>query len=605
MKEFESKLDYALQASKEGWSVIPLHSNKKTPARPWKQRQVEPFNPDNIKEMWATDPDYNIGIVTGRLSGISVLDVDGKKGFDSLNDAGISLPKTFTVKTKRGFHYYYQYHPDIQNSNGILPKVDLKSDGGLIVGAGSMVEGVQYSVYDDCPIAEWKNPPPILLKTSQIPKGQVQENKDSPSDTNPLLGLGDIIPEGQRDQTLFNIALVLMKEKNFTEEECLRLVNVLNDNYTVSKEDPEVYARLSQAQVAQKVRQASAYAVGEPLPIFLGSDLVAKPVEWLLPGRIPFGKLSMLAGFSGVGKSLALTSLMSSLSTGDELPDGSTRAPMKTLYITAEDGAEDTIRVRADDMGGDPDMYYVLSHSDMSAKGLSTNFNNPKTLKDLRAFIVANDIGFMIFDPITSFAGSLDSRGDILVRKFLLQFSDMADTTGCAILGILHFNKDRKAESLLQRISGSHAFTAVPRVVLVIRDSPGDDSRKLLEVHKNNLYQKLSPIGFKIEPILDEDDEPVDGRSCISWEGELEDAASTKPIRKRLAPKAVRAKKFLRDVLHDGGISSLEITKQAKQLDISEDTLRKAREDLGIVVKKHGRADGSRGIDHATWELPA
>ena len=99
MEEFESKLDYALQACKEGWSVIPLHSNKKTPARPWKQRQVEPFSPDEIKEMWATDPDYNIGIVTGRLSGISVLDVDGKKGFDSLNDAGISVPKTFTVKT--------------------------------------------------------------------------------------------------------------------------------------------------------------------------------------------------------------------------------------------------------------------------------------------------------------------------------------------------------------------------------------------------------------------------------------------------------------------------------------------------------------------------
>ena len=93
-----NKLDFALEAVGQGFSVVPASPSSKIPHIRLKAYQEEPMDKAALREYWASNPDYNIGIVTGRVSGITVVDVDGPTGEESLAKAGIHLPDTYVVR---------------------------------------------------------------------------------------------------------------------------------------------------------------------------------------------------------------------------------------------------------------------------------------------------------------------------------------------------------------------------------------------------------------------------------------------------------------------------------------------------------------------------
>ena len=166
-----NKLDFALDAVGQGFSVVPVSPNSKVPYIKWKAYQQERLGETALGEYWSSNPDYNIGIVTGRVSGITVVDVDGPTGEESLAKAGIHLPDTYVVRTPHGWHYYYRYDPAIRNGVGVLEKVDIRSDRGLVLGVGSEIDGVRYQVHQDMPIATLK-PVPALFKAHDRPQAQ-------------------------------------------------------------------------------------------------------------------------------------------------------------------------------------------------------------------------------------------------------------------------------------------------------------------------------------------------------------------------------------------------------------------------------------------------
>ena len=134
----------------EGKSVIP--TNGKIPLVKWEEFQTRLVNEETI-EMWFEQmPTANIGIVTGKISGITVIDVDGEKGQASLKT--IFLPPTYTVKTPKGWHLYFKYHPDYPQGVGILPGIDIRNNGGFVVAPPSIINELFYETVADVEYAE-------------------------------------------------------------------------------------------------------------------------------------------------------------------------------------------------------------------------------------------------------------------------------------------------------------------------------------------------------------------------------------------------------------------------------------------------------------------
>ena len=164
-KQTKSRKALALQCAKRGWSVAPLHtasdghcscrkgsSCAHAGKHPRTQNGFRDATTDRpqIKEWWSESPEANIGIATGAVSGIFVVDIDGKAGKRTLHDLESrygELPPTVTVKTGRGRHFYFRLNGgQIRNSAGRLGKgIDVRGDGGYVVGAGSVHRsGVKY-----------------------------------------------------------------------------------------------------------------------------------------------------------------------------------------------------------------------------------------------------------------------------------------------------------------------------------------------------------------------------------------------------------------------------------------------------------------------------
>jgi len=128
-----------------GRSILPLISNDKKPNGSWLKYQKERMTPEEAYKYFEDNPDANIGMVTGEISGITVIDIDGEDGVKALKEANINLPPTSVVKTPKGWHYYYKYHPELKQGANRLNKVDIRNDGGYVVIPPSIVGGVHYS----------------------------------------------------------------------------------------------------------------------------------------------------------------------------------------------------------------------------------------------------------------------------------------------------------------------------------------------------------------------------------------------------------------------------------------------------------------------------
>ncbi len=134
----------AMDYLSRGWSVIPVQERAKRPAIAWKAFQTECVSEETLHEWFRRSPNYNVAIVTGKLSGIVVLDVDpkhgGNKSLRELEHEHGALPRTVQSVTGGGGRHYYFAHPggEVRNRAGILPGIDLRGDGGCIVAPPSV-----------------------------------------------------------------------------------------------------------------------------------------------------------------------------------------------------------------------------------------------------------------------------------------------------------------------------------------------------------------------------------------------------------------------------------------------------------------------------------
>jgi putative DNA primase/helicase len=215
------------------------------------------------------------------------------------------------------------------------------------------------------------------------------------------------------------------------------------------------------------------------------ADIQTKPIDWHWPGWLARGKLHLLAGTKTTGKSAIALRLMATTTRSAEWPDG-TEAPMgDTLIWSAEDDAEDTIKPRFL-AGGDPGRFNIIRKMRLP-NGSMIPFDPSIHLAELKeAARALPELKMVVIDPVVMvIPGDADSHKNTETRRGLQPLVDFAEDLRAALIGFTHFSKGTKDLDPIERVSGSLAFTAIPRVILGAWMDPETDERHLMRIASN------------------------------------------------------------------------------------------------------------------------
>lgn len=338
------------------------------------------------------------------------------------------------------------------------------------------------------------------------------------------------------------------------------------------------------------------------------ASVIPRAVRWLWKGRIPRGKVSIIAGDPGLGKSQVCASLASVVTNGGLWPVDRTPCEQGSVVIlSAEDDPEDTIRPRLEAAGADVSRVTILQavrYQNDDAVTAERGFNLGEDMAKLRDLLMAlEDVRLVVIDPVSAYLGTLDSHKNAEVRAMLMPLSSLAAVTDCSILLVSHLTKGQ-AGSVLARIQGSMAFGAAARAVWGVTKDHDNAQRRLFMPMKNNLGRDDTGLAYSIESYrleAPEDDEPIE-TSRIMWEPEQvtispEDAFSSH-VSDEGRSAITEAKEFLRDALLQGPMQVSEIQKLSRIAGHVWITIKRAQSALKIKAEKTGFGGGW------SWKLP-
>ncbi|MCH8839297.1 MAG: AAA family ATPase [Planctomycetes bacterium] len=335
-------------------------------------------------------------------------------------------------------------------------------------------------------------------------------------------------------------------------------------------------------------------------------DVRSAEVRWLWPGKIPAGKLTMLIGDPGLGKSLLALDIAARVSQGDPWPDDPPHAPLRkpadVLLLSAEDDASDTLRPRLEAHGANLRRITLLEGCEKS-QGLTrerVRFSLVDMLDKLEQSIESvDDCRLVVVDPISAYLQGIDANRNADVRALLAPLTQLAQKYRVAVLAVNHLNKNLGGP-LIYRSLGSLAFAAAARAVWAIVRDPRDRERRIIFPVKNNLASDSRALAFRLEPC------DQFGTAQIRWETKplvMDNPAallgnypaSRTPL--LLRPRMI-AMQWLRRQLTSGQRASNELLATARHENIAEKTLRRAFHELGGTARK-------APAGHWVWMLPS
>ncbi len=319
------------------------------------------------------------------------------------------------------------------------------------------------------------------------------------------------------------------------------------------------------------------------------SRVAADTVHWLSPGRLAAGKITVLDGDPGLGKSTLLCELAARITRGEALPGGQPGPPRTVMILSAEDDLHDTIRPRIDAAGGDPRrVVSFLAVPDGSQFGRP--FVIPGDVSVLESIVLRTETALVIVDPLMAYLHRRhNANSDQDVRRALAALKTLGERTGAAIVVVRHLNKSAGANPLY-RGGGSIGIIGAARCGLLVAPDPDDPQRRILAATKGNLGQPPPSLAFRLEPV------PHLGVTRIVWEGEsslsaaaLLQASSESPeTRSALA----EARAWLREALTSGPRPTNEVRQEAAIHGIASQTLKVARKAEGIIARKEQSVGG-------------
>jgi predicted ATP-dependent serine protease len=298
------------------------------------------------------------------------------------------------------------------------------------------------------------------------------------------------------------------------------------------------------------------------------SEVQSREIEWLWYPFIPYGKLTIIQGDPGDGKTTMVLNLAAKLSKGEQMDEGMNIAePTTVIYQTAEDGLADTVKPRLELAGADCERIVVIDESDKSLSMADER---------LEEAIQKTKARLLILDPIQAYlGGEMDMNRANEARDMTKKLGALAEKYKCAIVLIGHMNK-ASGNKAAYRGMGSIDFFAVARSVLLVGRVEGEPELRAVVQIKNNLAVFGHPKAFALS------------ESGFRWIGDYD--ITVDEVLGGIAPKANKmeqAKIMLRELAETrNAVQSSEVFEMADEQGISKRTMENAKKELGIRAKK-------------------
>ncbi len=297
-------------------------------------------------------------------------------------------------------------------------------------------------------------------------------------------------------------------------------------------------------------------------------DIKCENVEWLWYPFVPYGKITIIQGDPGEGKTTLVLQMIAKLTRGETIINEETKEPINVIYQTAEDGLSDTIKPRL-----------VAANADCSKVLVIDDKETPLTMLDVRLekAIAETSARLVVLDPIQGFLGAdVDMHRANEIRPVMKHIAEIAEKYRCAIILVGHMNKCNMGKSAYRGL-GSIDFQAAARSVLIvgrIKDEP--EIRVVCQI-KNSLAPEAKSIAFKLSE-----------KNGFEWLGECDVKAEELLCGTAKGMKQKTAVHFLEDTLSKGKMAQTKIAELAEEKGISNKTLRNAKKSLDIKASKIG-----------------
>lgn len=316
-------------------------------------------------------------------------------------------------------------------------------------------------------------------------------------------------------------------------------------------------------------------------------------IHWAWPGWLALGKLTILAGAGGTGKTTLTIGLAAVLTSGGRWPDGELCRERRSVIIwSSEDDASDTIVPRLMAAGADLKKVYILQGR-INGLGETHPFDPAKDIDLLAAELERiGDVGMIMIDPIVSaVAGDMHRAND--VRRALQGLVDLAEQYGCAVLGITHFSKGSAGNNPAERVLGSQAFGALARTVLVAAKQEDSDLRVLARA-KSNIACDDGGCSYSIEECSVGDSITT---TRVLWGDKIEGSAreilaDVERVENEEVSEKQDAEHFLFILLGGGPVPVKQIKADAAGAGHAWRTVERAKKSLGVEAVKVGLKDG-------------
>ena len=295
-------------------------------------------------------------------------------------------------------------------------------------------------------------------------------------------------------------------------------------------------------------------------------DVEIESVSWLWYPFIPYGKVTIIQGDPGEGKTTLVLQIIARLTKGESIIDEKEKTPINVIYQTAEDGLADTIKPRL--LSADADCSKVLVIDDR---------DTPLTMRDARLeqAIIETNAKLVVLDPIQGFLGAdVDMHRANEIRPIMKHISELAEKYKCAIILIGHMNKCSVGKSAYRGL-GSIDFQAAARSVLIVGRIKDEPEIRVVCQTKSSLAPEAKAVAFRLSE-----------KNGFEWVGEYDVSADDLLSGTAKGTKKQAAMDFLESLLSGGQMSQTEIMELAERKSIAEKTLRNAKEALGIKSKR-------------------
>jgi hypothetical protein len=336
----------------------------------------------------------------------------------------------------------------------------------------------------------------------------------------------------------------------------------------------------------------------------LVSDVETEHVTWLWRGWLALGKISVLDGDPGLGKSATTLDIAARVSTGRPFPDGSEceTGAGGVVILSAEDGLADTIKPRLEAAGADTSRISSL-RTVWEGRGQQKHertLSVPEDIPLIEREVRRVEAKLVIVDPLMAFLPKkIDAHKDQDVRRALAPLASMAERTGVALQVVRHLSKS-EGTSPIYRGGGSIGIIGAARMGALVAKDPKDEERRVLAPTKNNLAVHPKSLLYGLE-------EAANGAVRVIWAGKSDYSASEllKSVRVDNADARREAEDFLAALLSDGAVPKATVEEEAKAANISPGTLRRAKISLGVIAARENQVGGERGAGRWVWKLPA